>query len=125
MRIVFFLLVQLHRSPFHALSLLLKPKLARDNSGRTFHHLSDCSLDTSASVVTAMVEIWIQNSHMLLIKSVKVVAAFFIVSLVENEGTVNCLFILRARKQDYMNTNYRIIGKRRQFGSYKMKSTGV
>lgn len=118
-----FWLVQLHRGPFHASSLLLKPKLARDSSGRTFHHISVCSLDTpSASVVTAMVEGWIQNSHMLLITSVKVVVAFLIVSLAENEGTVNCLFILRVRKQDYMNTNYRIIGKRRLLGSHKIKS---
>lgn len=73
-----FWVVQLHRGSFHASSLLLKPKLARDTSGRTFHHLSVCSLDTSsASVVKAMVEGWIQNSHMRLITSVKVVAGFF------------------------------------------------
>lgn len=103
---VLFWLVQLHRGPFHTSLLLLKPKLAKDSSGMTFHHLSVCSPDiSSASVVKVVVEDWIQNSHMLLIMAVKVVAAFSIVSLAENEGTVNCLFFLRVRKQDYMNTN--------------------
>lgn len=54
---VLFLLVQLHRGPFHTSPLLLKPKLARDSSDMTFHHLSVCSLDISyASVVKIVVE---------------------------------------------------------------------
>lgn len=71
------MLVQIHRGPFYTSPLLLKLKLARDSSGVTFHHLSVCSLDiSSASVVKTVVEDRIQNSHMLLITAVKVVAAF-------------------------------------------------